>query len=223
MYRHPDTLATPKEETLVKSGYYYPNRFARVVIEVLAEVMGQNGLNAVQHYAGLNDYIDNPPPYDLRKGFDFADFTALNIALEDMYGARGVRGLGTHTGRVLYAYGLRGLGALAGIEALEFQVLPLSARLRIGLPTLANVFNQFSDQASRVFEVDDERIVFAVERCPMCWQRRTNHRACHITKGLLQEALTWISDGHEFEVEIETCMAQGRDMGQYTIYKEPLE
>ena len=76
-----------------KSGYYYPNKFARIFIDAMEEVMGKNGLNAVLNLAGLQHYVDNYPPDNLEKGFDFSEFTALNVALEDMYGPRGGRGL----------------------------------------------------------------------------------------------------------------------------------
>ncbi len=76
-----------------KSGFYYPNKFARITIEALEQVMGKNGLNAILHLAGLSEYINNYPPNNLEKEYDFAYFTALCVALEEMYGPRGGRGL----------------------------------------------------------------------------------------------------------------------------------
>ena len=34
-----------------KSGYYYPNKFARITIEAMEEIMGTNGLNAILNLA----------------------------------------------------------------------------------------------------------------------------------------------------------------------------
>ena len=45
-----------------KSGYYYPNKFARIFLDAMEEVMGKNGLNAVLHLAGLDNLIGNYPP-----------------------------------------------------------------------------------------------------------------------------------------------------------------
>lgn len=72
---------------------YYPNKIARIFLAAMEDVMGKNGLNAILNLAGLQKYIDNFPPDNLEREFDFADFTALQIALEDMYGPRGGRGL----------------------------------------------------------------------------------------------------------------------------------
>ena len=76
-----------------KAGLYYPNKFGLITIKSLEEVMGRNGLNAILNLAGLNHYIENYPPDNLEKGFDFAELSAIGVALEEMYGPRGGRGL----------------------------------------------------------------------------------------------------------------------------------
>jgi hypothetical protein len=205
-----------------KSGFYYPNKFARITIEALEEVMGKNGLNAILHLAGLSELINNYPPDNLEKEFDFAYFTALCVALEEMYGPRGGRGLALRAGRATFADALRGFGALAGVGDLAFKVLPLTAKLRIGLPAMANIFTQFSDQISNVHDEGD-KYVYTLERCPMCWNRKADRPVCYVGQGLLQEGLRLVSGGHEFKVDISTCIAKGDDMGRYVIYKQPLD
>jgi len=87
-----------------KSGLYYPNKIARIYIMAMEDVMGKNGLNAILNLAGLQNYIENYPNDNLERQFDFADFTSLNAALEDMYGPRGGRGLALRAGaRLLLA------------------------------------------------------------------------------------------------------------------------
>lgn len=205
-----------------KSGFYYPNKFARITIEALEEVMGKNGLNAILHLAGLSELINNYPPDNLEKEFDFAYFTALCIALEEMYGPRGGRGLALRAGRATFADALRGFGALAGVGDLAFKVLPLAAKLKIGLPAMANIFTQFSDQVSNVHEEGD-RYIYTLERCPMCWNRKADRPVCYVGQGLLQEGLRWVSGGHEFKVDLAACIAKGDDMGRYIIHKEPVD
>lgn len=205
-----------------RSGFHYPNKFARITIEALEEVMGKNGLNAILHLAGLSELINNYPPDNLEKEFDFAYFTALCVALEEMYGPRGGRGLALRAGRATFAQGLKTFGALAGVGDLAFKVLPLSAKLKVGVPAMANIFSQFSDQISNVHEEGTDRIVYTLERCPMCWDRKADRPVCFVGQGLLQEGLRWVSGGHEFKVDMATCIARGDDMGRYIIYKEPI-
>lgn len=205
-----------------KSGYYYPNKFARIFLEAMEEIMGKNGINAILNLAGLQELQDNYPPPNLDKEFDFADFSGLNGALEEMYGPRGGRGLALRAGRATFAEGLRSFGALAGVGDLAFKVLPLSAKLKIGVPAMANIFNQFSDQISNVYEEGNDRIVYTIERDPVTWGRTSDHVCCYVGQGLLQEGLRWVSGGHEFKVDQTTCMSMGHDMTRFVIYKEPI-
>jgi predicted hydrocarbon binding protein len=204
-----------------KSGYCWLNKFVRIYFESLEEIMGRNGLNAILNLAGLEEYIGNYPPDNLENEFDFAYFTSLMVALEDMYGPRGGRGLALRGGRAAFAKGLRDFGALAGVGDLAFKVLPLSTKLKIGIPAMANIITQFTDQLSNVYEEDDY-FVYTMEQCPMCWERTSDRPVCYGGLGLLQEGLRWVSGGHEFRVDMTTCLATGDDMGRYIIYKEPI-
>ncbi len=205
-----------------KSGYYYPNKFARLAIEAMQDVMGPNGLKAVLNLAGLDAYIDNFPPDNLEKGFDFAEFTALQVALEETFGPRGGRSLALRAGRKVFAGGLRSFGALAGVGDLAFRVLHLNAKLRVGVPALANIFTQFSDQISNVYDEGTDKIIYTIERCPMCWGRKVDKPVCYMGLGLLQEGLSWLSGGREFKVDMTTCIGKGDDKARYVIFKEPI-
>jgi predicted hydrocarbon binding protein len=207
--------------TIEKSGFYYPNKMGKIFLEALEEVMGKNGLNAILNLAGLEQYIDNYPPDNLNKEFDFAEISALLNALEQMYGPRGGRGLSQRAGRALFANGLRNFGALAGAGDLAFTVLPLSAKLKIGVPAIAKIFNGLTDQVSNVQD-NGEYYTYTLERCSMCHNRQTDKPACHVAAGILQEALKWVSGGQEFRIEMESCKGCGDDMGRLRIHKEPI-
>ncbi|HEY68893.1 MAG TPA: 4-vinyl reductase [Thermoflexia bacterium] len=203
------------------SGYYYPNLIARIYLEAMEEVMGKNGLNAILNLAGLSHLIDNYPPPNLNKEFDFADYSTLNGALEEMYGPRGGRGLQLRAGRASFAQGVRMLGAMVGVSDLAFRVLPLSAKLKAGLPAMAKVFTQFSDQKSTVEDRGDY-YAYIMNPCPVCWGRKADRPICFAGKGLLEEGLHWVSGGRKFRVEEIECVAMGQPTCTYAIYKEPI-
>ncbi len=204
-----------------KSNLFYPNKIARIYIMAMEDVMGKNGLNAILNLAGLKTYIDNYPPDNLDRQFDFADFTALNAALEDLYGPRGGRGLALRAGRACFSQGLKNFGALAGVGDLAFKVLPLVAKLKIGIPAMATVFTNFSDQVSLVAEHDDH-YTYTITKCPVCFGRTADKPVCHAAVGLLQEGLRWVSGGHEFRVVETECHAKGDPNCVFVIYKEPI-
>lgn len=208
-------------EPIPKSGLYYPNKIARLALTALEEVMGKNGLNAILNLAGLAYLIDNYPSDNLDRKFDFADFSALNGALEEMYGPRGGRGLALRAGRAVFMEGLRNFGALAGAGDLAFKVLPLPAKLRIGIPAMAKIFSTTSDQLSTVAEKDDHYL-YSIHRCPCCHGRHTDKAACFMATGLLQEGLKWVSGGKEFRVTETACLAAGDPTCDFAIYKEPI-
>ena len=205
-----------------KSGLYYPNKFGLIILKSLEEVMGKNGLNAILNLAGMSNYIDTYPPDNLDKGFDFSELSAIGTALEDMYGPRGGRGLALRAGRATFSDALKNFGALAGVADLAFVVLPLHAKLRIGVPAMAKIFSQLSDQLSTVEEKDNEYL-YTIHKCPCCWGRHhADKPVCFIATGLLQEGLKWVSGGNEFRVNESKCVAVGDDVCEFVIQKEPI-
>jgi predicted hydrocarbon binding protein len=209
-------------QPIPKSGLYYPNKIVMLSLQALEEVMGKNGLNAILNLANLKDLIDNYPPDNLKREFDFSDFSAINGALEEMYGPRGGRGLALRAGRHAFEEGLRNFGALAGVGDLAFKVLPLQAKLRIGIPAMAKVFTQTSDQHSTVEEKDDH-FVYRIHKCPVCWGRTTDKPACNMATGLLASGLKWVSGGKEFQVAQTKAKSCGDEACDFMIFKEPIE
>ncbi len=205
---------------IAPSGYYYPNMIVHYMLEAMEEIMGKNGLNAILNMAGLSHLIDNYPPTNPKKEFDFAEFSALCGALEDMYGPRGGRGLQLRAGRVGFAKAGSMLG-MSGVGDLAFKVLPLNAKLKIGLPAMAKVFTNFSDQKSTVNDQGDY-YSYRMNPCPVCWGRKADRPICFAAKGLVEEALHWVSGGKKFRVEEIECVAMGAEACVLAIYKDPI-
>jgi len=204
-----------------RSEYNYANKIVLISINALEEIMGKNGLNAILNLAHLPHLIDNYPPNNLDREFNFADFSALNTALEELYGPKGGRGLALRAGREAFADSLRNFGAMAGVGDMAFKVLPLPAKLRIGVPAMARIFTQISDQLSTVEERENE-FVYTIHRCPVCWGRKVDKPVCFIAIGLLQGGLKWVSGGSEFRVNESKCIAMGDEVCEFVIQKIPI-
>ena len=209
-------------DPIPKSDYYYANKIVLITLKALEEVMGKNGLNAILNLAHLPHLIGSYPPDNLNREFNFSDFSALNLALEEMYGPRGGRGLALRAGRAAFADALRNFGALAGAGDLAFKVLPLQAKMRIGIPAMARIFTQISDQLTTVEEKENE-FIYTIHRCPVCWGRTgADKPVCFVAVGLLQEGLKWVSGGNEFRVNESKCVAVGDDVCEFIIQKAPI-
>ena len=204
---------------LEPSGLYYPNRIARAFFLAMQDIMGQNGLNATLGLAGLPS--GEMPPDNLARQFDFATMSALNQALEEMYGPRGGRGIALKIGRASFSRGIKRFGALAGIGDPAFQVLPLNDRIDLGLRALASIFTNFSDQKTDLLDEDDTYSLH-VEVSPMAWGRLDDRPVCHALVGVVQECLRWASNGYEFHVRETSCTAMGSDECVFKITKRPI-
>lgn len=194
----------------------------RILLASMEEVMGRNGLNALLNLTDMRPFIQEPPPDDLERKFDFSYIANLNKGLDEIYGPRGGRGLALRGGRAILSRGLKQFGALAGVGDLAFKVLPLKTKLKIGVPAVARIFTQFSDQTSHVEEFDDH-FLYYIDRCSMCWKRQTDRPICYIAVGILQEALRWVSGGLEFRVDEIDCVAMGGKACIFKIDKEPIK
>jgi predicted hydrocarbon binding protein len=209
-------------EHIPASNWYYPNKFTRIALKAYEEIISKNGLSAILNLAGLSRLIENYPPDNLEREFNFADFTSIHIALEEMYGPRGGRGMAQRAGRATFNDVLKNFGALAGVGDLAFKVLPLQSKLRIGLPAGARIFSQVSDQLTTVEEAENE-FIWTIHRCPICWGRHDAEKpVCYISTGLLQAMLMWISGGLEFRVNESKCLAVGDEFCEFVIKKEPI-
>lgn len=209
-------------EAIAKSGYTLPNRFAHITLLAVEEMIGAMGMQALLNLAHLSDLIDNYPPANLERGFDFSSYAALNLGLEEMYGPRGGRGLALRAGREIFARALSNFGALAGTGDAAFRALPLGTKLKIALPAMARIFTEISDMTSSVQDQQHD-VHYVVHSNPVCWGRSGEQRpVCYLIVGLLQEAMHSISGGGEFRVDESECRAAGAEVCRFLIQKEPL-
>lgn len=183
--------------------------------------MGHNSYSVVLSLAKLDEYIGVLPQDNLMKQFDFAALAALNRALEEVYGARGGRGMALRIGRSCFSQGMKNFGALAGMNDPAFRALALEERSLIGLQALCQIFSSFTDQQSWL-EEDAHSYRFITEVSPMAWGRVSDKPVCHALVGILQECLRWASDGHEFYVYETACHACGDDHCIFSINKTPI-
>ncbi|MFT3892938.1 MAG: 4-vinyl reductase [Anaerolineales bacterium] len=185
------------------------------------EVIGQMGVNAVLRLASLSSLIDNYPPDNTERNFSFSTVSSLTEMMEQVYGPHGGRGLALRVGRACFNYGVRQYGVQLGLTEMAFRLLPLPAKLNAGSTAFAELFNKFTDQKVRI-EQEDGKILWHIERCPLCWERHSSEPVCHLAVGLLQEALYWLSGGKVFNVEEKTCIAAGDETCTIEIDQTPM-
>lgn len=207
-------------DTIPESGYFNTNRYARIFLESIQEIIGEHGLNSILNYAGLSSLIDNFPPDNLDRAFDFANFSLINQALTEIYGERGGRGISLRIGKITFDDVLKDYGSMAGVGELDFKVLPAGKKIEFGLKAMARIFSENSDKIASLIDEGDH-FIYRVERCPFCWGLENQDQpVCYYMVGLLQEGLLWVSGGKEFQVVERSCLATGDQACEFEIHKE---
>ena len=201
--------------------FFYPNRMGRIVLLSMEEVMGRNGVHAILKLASLTSLLDNYPPDNAKQAFPFSTVSTITDMLEQVYGPHGGRGLALRIGRACFNNGIRLYGTQLGITEMAFRLLPLPAKVSAGAKAFAELFNATTDQKVRV-EEDGDKLLWHIERCPLCWERHAQEPVCHLAVGLLQEALYWLSGGKVFNVVEETCIAAGDETCTIVIDQSPI-
>ena len=87
------------KDLVSESGYFYPNKMGRILLLSMEEVMGRNGLHALLNLTNMRHLIQELPPDNLERAFDFAYITNLNRGLDEIYGPRGGRGAAAGTAK----------------------------------------------------------------------------------------------------------------------------
>jgi hypothetical protein len=201
--------------------FYYPNRMGRIILLSMEEVMGRSGVHAVLKLASLSHLIENYPSDNTELAFPFKTLGGITHMLENTYGPHGGRGLALRVGRACFNYGVRQYGTQLGLTEMAFRLLPLPKKVSAGARVLAELFNNFTDQRVRVEEAEG-KLLWHIDRCPLCWERQAHDPVCHLAVGLLQEALYWLSGGKVFNVEEQTCIATGDTTCTIVIDQSPI-
>jgi predicted hydrocarbon binding protein len=202
--------------------YFYPNRMGKIILRGLEEIAGPADYKRVLEAAHLEQFLNHPPSGDLERQFPFEYVAAIQQGTEEVYGAVDGREINRKIGRACLSGGLQEFNPLIGIADLPVRMLPLGMKLHVGFDMFAMVFNRFTDQVVTLGE-DGGNYLWTIERCPVCWKRQAEAPCCHLAVGILQESLSWATNGKEFDVVETSCLAAGAEACVISISKRPLK
>jgi predicted hydrocarbon binding protein len=201
--------------------FFYPNIWGRSILTSANEILGDNGVNALLNLAGLQEYIGNYPPDNIRKEFPFSHVARLQQALYDMYGSRGARVFATRGGEQTFRHSMDKYDKVQRAAQAAMRVGSTEMRNRVGLQFFSKFFNTVSDQIVRIDD-DETYWYWIIERCPMCWERTADEPVCHLGVGVLNAASTWATGGVKFRIQEIDCKAKGDEHCVYALEKSPI-
>jgi bacteriochlorophyll 4-vinyl reductase len=191
------------------------NALMRQALQAIEDVMGKNGLNVILKDAGLEHFIDNPPPNNLNLERKAVEYARLNEALERSVGRAG-KGMLKRIGRTSFQWGVREQAALLGIAGVALKLMPQKQRQKFILSNLAKALMDTNPGLLITVEEKDGQFFYTDYSCGICHTRQADKPICHLYVGTLEEALKWAT-GHEFPVEEKLCKAKGDPYCQFVV------
>ncbi len=201
--------------------YSYADQMGKILYLAMQEVLGSRAAGRIINIANVAALQGDSGQNGSGKQFRLPQVSRIQGVLEEAYGLQQSQGVALRCGRASFKYGLREFGEQGGWTDPEFRLLPMKSRMQLGTERMAEVLNG-GGQTVRVSDQGDS-FIWEIERCPVCWGRHASVVSCHLTVGLLQESLFWVSGGRYFDVRETQCIAKGDPSCTIVMDKRPLD
>jgi hypothetical protein len=196
---------------------FYPNRFARLLIQAMQTELGEYSTETLLTEAALPTVL---PPDTLDREYPFVQLAALNRALLTTYGDKGGGALGMTIGQTWFD-SLATFGAFAAFNDPAFLRLPLDVRSGIGVKVLGEVFSRMSDQTS-TYEYIPNAHHLAVEHSPFVYDD-AKAPTCHLISGLLIGCQSAATGGMIYAVREIECRSTGGARCLFSVSTKPVK
>lgn len=191
-----------------------PVRFFRPFLKVLTDELGSEALVSILQKASLPADLADPRAVSRYNAATAAEtYARIQQAMRFYYG-RGARGALTRIGRLLWPRLLETAPLAEKAQARLARALPASMRARPALELLAHFLRE-RPEAITTHALDLDLLL--VDRAgAVTIAQQEVAPICHVTVGLAQEALFWVS-GREHDVEERACRAAGAGQCEFKV------
>jgi predicted hydrocarbon binding protein len=200
---------------------YIPNSMMYITLLTVKEIIGENGLNAILNFTGLNKYRDNFPSNDDKLEVPGGEFATIIGGIIDIFGERGARPILYKAGRRGFQVALEKNPMVMGVMGMGLKLLSKRKRLERVFAAGAEFTNKTFGENQR-FYVTDEGLVCELFDCYWCRGLKSNGPICFGEVGLDAEVAKWAT-GDEHEVKEVLCRAKGDEVCKVVISFEPKE
>ena len=196
------------------------NSIMRLALTSTETTLGKNGTNAVLHVAGLDAYIETPPPDNHQLETPGENFAALFNGMFVMYGEGPARGLFRRWGTVFGTTAIKRRPTGALLKPL-LGILPVQRRVRTLLDAVVAEANQTRGAELHTWREEAGHYSLTFGDCLYCDGLHPIEPICYTLVGMLETVLHW-GTGRDFPVREAQCHARGAAACVFEIDKQPL-
>jgi divinyl protochlorophyllide a 8-vinyl-reductase len=177
----------------------------RTMIDGIEDVAGVKGKNMVLRHAGVEEYVENPPPLEQEVFVPQEHYRAICRALREVFG-KGSRAMLIFAGeRTIY----RSVDALPGAFSSAIKLVPGGLRRKAGLKIATTEMEKVTGVSPKV-EYEKDRVLYHYYNSPSCEGYQSDEPVCYFDAGLLKAIVEWSTGKPHKVTEIE-CAAMGAE------------
>lgn len=194
----------------------------RSCIDTLVDILGENGKNSILRYAGLQDYITNPPAYNMEAIVTpNSIITRFFKAIREIMGDRGYDTL-------MFRAGIQTVTVIVD-HVPEFQSLiamDMDPKERIKFAYLGYVTASKDDlEKTLELHLDQNEVIMHFGECNECWEivegrqglSEFTRSSCSYVRGLVQQVAGVMREVTKVSCKEETCRMRGADECRFRI------
>ena len=196
------------------------NSIMRLALTSTEMTLEKNGTYAVLHVAGLDAYVETPPPDNHYLETPGEHFAALFNGIFTMYGEGPARGLFRRWGASFGTTALKRRPTAMLLKPL-LRVLPMQRRVRTILDAVIGEANQTRGAELHTLLDAIDHYTLTFQDCLYCAGLHPAEPICYAIVGTLEAVLKW-GTGRDFAVREVQCHARGAEACVFEIGKQPL-
>ena len=194
-----------------------PGSLACIIFKSVEEHIGKNGLNMFLKRAGLQEYIDEPPPNDETPTIEMSKFKdGIQLVIE-LFGEKAAKPLLLRWGRLTFEYALKERPTLFGLAGLITKFMSGEGKTRFVLKRVLkeseNLYN-----VPHILTEDENNFNIEIKNCFYCVNLKSENCICWPPVGFWIAMMEW-SAGEEYDVKEIECRAQGAESCKFVIPK----
>lgn len=202
--------------------------YMRWALQAAEEALGKQGLTVVLRENGLEKYIDNYPPEELKISGNAlnGEYASFCAGLLQFYGRAG-KSLDYRTGRISSKHAIEKQAVVFNVAAcMAVRLPPFQSQISTGLDNMIagfqKLWNDYGEEAIIFKEDRGDSIAYIQQTYPTCAGKQADEPICHQATGMLLESIEWLT-GKKVSIREAEYRAMGAPSCVLEISKTPGE